>query len=169
MFALPVCRFTCSFALFFAASAIAADQVVEKPVAADTPDKFSQMIVALHHEMDTGGRYEFITPEEKGKVDADLNTMTALLQKSGSVDAMSQTDKVRLFNTQEHVNGILTHNDINRLICEHKAPLGSHLPITTCRTLGEIAHSRKSSQKMIYDAGSVGSTCLGQSFCRVKD
>jgi hypothetical protein len=155
-----------SSALLFAVSASATDQVVEKPVTADTPEKFAQTIAALNHEMDTGGRYEFISPDQRGKVEADLNSMASMLQKAGSVDAMPERDKVHLFNTQEHVNGLLVHNDSNRLICEHRAPLGSTIPITMCRTVGEIAHSRKAGQKMIFDAGTVGSTCLGQRSCR---
>lgn len=167
MRALSVFRLIGLSSLFFAAIAAAADdKVVEKPVAADTPEKFTLLIADLHHEMGTGGRYEFISPEQKGKVDADLSTMAAMLQKSGSVDAMKEQDKVRLFNTQEHVNGILAHNDINRLVCEHRAPLGSSIPITMCRTLGEIAHSRKTGQKSMEEAGIVGSTCMGQRFCK---
>ena len=68
------------------------------------------------------GRYEFIRPDDKAKVEADFDAMKALLQKAGSVETMSQQDKVHLFNLQENANGILTHSDSNRLVCEHTAP-----------------------------------------------
>jgi hypothetical protein len=155
----------CSLALFFVASSWA-DQVVQKPVAADTPDRFAQTIDQIHQEMNTGGRYEFIRPDEKAKVEVDLNTMASMLQKSGSVGAMSQSDKVSLFNTQEHVNGILTHSDSNRLICEHRAPTGSSIPRTTCQTMGEVETMRRATQKTMTDAAIVGSHCAGQSICK---
>ena len=44
--------------------------------------------------------------------------MTSLLNKAVSVAAMTMQDKVTLFNTQEHLNGILTHSDSERLVCE---------------------------------------------------
>jgi len=52
---------------------------------------------------------------------------------------------------QEEVNGILHHNDNNRLVCEHVAPVGSHLPVTTCRTYGEILGQRRADQKFLQD------------------
>jgi hypothetical protein len=154
----------CSTALFFAVSAWA-DQVIEKPVTADTPDKFAQTTDEIHQEMSSGGRYEFIRPDEKAKVEADLITMAAMLQKSGSVERMTQTEKVQLFNTQEHLNGILTHSDSNRLVCEHKAPVGTSIPRTTCQTFGEIEHSRKASNKLLQDAALTGSVCASPN-CR---
>ena len=129
----------------------AADGVVQKPVAADTPDKFAQTAAQVRKEMGAGGRYEFIRPDDKAKVDTDLNSMEAMLQKSGSVTAMNQDEKVQLFNTQEHLNGILTHSDRNRLVCENTAPTGSNLRRSTCLTAGEIELKRQRDQKGIQD------------------
>jgi hypothetical protein len=155
----------CSAALFFAASSWA-DQVVEKPVVADAPDKFAQTISHIHQEMSAGGRYEFIRPDEKAKVEVDLNTMASMLQKSGSVQAMSQSEKVNLFNTQEHVNGILTHSDSNRLICEHRAPTGTSIPRTMCQTLGEVETMRRATHKLMDDGAILGLRCMGQKINR---
>jgi hypothetical protein len=38
--------------------------------------------------MNTGGRYELIRPDDKGRANADLDAMSARLQKSGSVVTM---------------------------------------------------------------------------------
>ncbi|MBS0582469.1 MAG: hypothetical protein JSS42_05135 [Proteobacteria bacterium] len=129
----------------------AADKVVEKPVAADTPEKFAETAAQIRKEMGSGGRYEFIRPDDKAKADADLDTMAAMLQKAGSVSAMSQGDQVQLFNTQEHLNGILTHSDRNRLVCERRAPVGSNIPVNTCKTVAEIEKMRRDSQKYMND------------------
>ena len=134
-----------------AAASMASDKVNEKPVVADTPEKFAQTAEQIRAQMGTGGRYEFINPGDKGKVETDLNSIGAMLQKSGGVATMSQEDKVRLFNTQEHLNGLLTHSDSNRLVCERRAPVGTNIPLNTCKTVGEIEKNRRDSQKYMQD------------------
>jgi hypothetical protein len=145
-------------AVMLAAPALAA-KVEEKRVAADnadTPDKFDQVIDEVHQEMGTGGRYEFIKPDAKVQVDADLTAMDAMIKKAGSVSAMTPTTKVELFNHQEHLNGILTHNDGNRLVCERRPPMGTNIPVTTCKPVAEIEKMRRDSQKMMQDADKRG-------------
>ncbi|MEP6484644.1 MAG: hypothetical protein ABJB01_09345 [Rudaea sp.] len=158
-------RLVCLSALLFTASA-SADQVVEKPVASDTPDKFASTIEQIRHDMQSGGRYEYARPDEKANVNADLDAMAAMLQKSGSVSAMSQQEKVQLFNKQEHVNGILTHTDSNRLICEHHTVVGSTIPRTTCDTLGEIEHTRRATRDSMNQASLIGNVCANPKYCR---
>ena len=137
-----------------------ADEVIKNRVAADTVEKFQAVAAEVRNDMTSGGRYEYISAEDRAKVENDLNTMAAMLQKSGSVAAMSQPDKVRLFNTQESLNGVLTHSDSNRLVCEHKAPVGTSIPRTTCQTVAEIERNRKAGKDMIKEAGEVGSVCV---------
>jgi hypothetical protein len=131
--------------------AMAADKVVEKPIVADTPEKFAATAAQIRKEMGAEGRYEFIRPDDKAKADADLDAIAAMLQKAGSVSAMAEGDRVQLFNTQEHLNGILTHNDRNRLICERRAPVGTNIPQNTCKTVAEIEKMRRDSQKYMND------------------
>jgi hypothetical protein len=146
----------------FGSLSYAADGVVEKPVGADTPEKFAIAVKQIQAEMSTGGRYEFMRPDDRGKVSADLDTMQGLLSKAGSVDAMKMEDKIRLFNTQEHVNGVLVHNDANRLVCERRAPVGTSIPQTTCRTVGELERSRLANNKYMQDALGNGDICRQQ-------
>ncbi|HZP66205.1 MAG TPA: hypothetical protein VFB32_07840 [Rudaea sp.] len=141
--------------IFVAASLFAgaafADAVEKSRVVADTPDKFALTVKEVHDEMESGGRYEFIAANDRAKVDADMGAMQAMLDKAGAVAAMKQDEKVRLFNLQEHLNGLLTHNDRNRLVCENRAPVGSHIPITHCRTYGEVVTERQQDQKWMDD------------------
>jgi hypothetical protein len=130
-------------------------------VKAETSEAFAQAAAGIRSEMTQGGRYEFITTDEKTKANADLDAMTAMFQKSGSVAAMSQPERVQLFNTQEHLNGILTHSDRNRLVCEHKAPIGTNIAVTSCKTVAEIEKMRRDGQKMAMDGTSIGWTCRG--------
>ena len=130
-------------------------------VKSDTDAAFAQTATDVRSEMTVGGRYEFITGDEKAKVNADLDAMAAMFKKFGSVAAMSQPEKVQLFNMQEHLNGILTHSDRNRLICEHKPPLGSNIALTSCKTVAEIEKMRRDAQKMATDQTSNGWKCVG--------
>jgi hypothetical protein len=112
--------------------------VVEKPVLADTTEKFSEQTQQIHQDMELGGRYEFTSPADRQKVDRLLGQMATLLESAGSVDTMNHDMRIVLFNDQEEVNGILKHNDSNRLVCESRAPIGSNILRTTCRTHGQI-------------------------------
>ena len=132
-------------------AAVAADKVVEKPVAADTPEKFAEVSAQIRKEMGVDGRYEFISSADKVKANTDLDSMAAMLQKSGSVSAMPKDEQLQLFNTQEHLNGILTHSDRNRLVCESRRPMGSNIPQNTCRTVADIEKQRRDSQKYMND------------------
>ena len=120
-----------------------ANGVVEKPLRADTPETFAAQTEGIHREMQPGGRYEFANPSARNRVDALLDKMAGLLHDAGSVDAMNHDARIALFNSQEEINGILKHNDSNRLVCESRAPVGSHIPVTTCRTFGQIEHGRR--------------------------
>lgn len=134
-------------------SAYASDsKKIENPVAADTLAKFTDLDAAIRIQMAPGGHYEYMKSGDKQRVSTDLDRIDAMLQKAGSVDAMSVDDRLKLFNTQEHVNGLLTRNDSNRLVCERVAPLGSHIPQTSCRTYGQIERERMDTEKALQDA-----------------
>jgi hypothetical protein len=116
---------------------------------ADTAELFAATEASIRKDMEKDGRFEFITPAEKAAANHDLDTMMDLLKKAGSVSVMSMQDKVALFNTQEHLNGILTHSDSERLVCERNDKVGSHIQTTTCRTYGEIQRVRRDTQDLL--------------------
>jgi len=154
-----------SWAQTLSTSAMAADgksDAREQRVRADTAESFAATAAEVRRQMSaSGGRYEFIRPEEKGNVNADLDSMSAMFQKFGSVAAMNQPEKVQLFNTQEHLNGLLTHNDRDRLVCEHRPPMGSNIAVTSCKTVAEVEKMRRDSQKLAMDQESNGWKCRG--------
>lgn len=146
-----------------------ADDVIKKPVTADTPDKFVAVAQHIRDEMKAGGRYEFIRPDEHGKVEADLDAMQDMLTKAGSVDAMKADDRLRLFNTQEHLNGLLVHNDSNRLVCERRAPVGTSIPQTTCKTVAEIERQRSASGAYLQDREIGRDGCRNSTMCKSSE
>lgn len=148
-----VAAFSCF--LLFANPAIA-KKPVEKAVVADTAEKFVALAEAIRAQMAPGKRYEFLGKNDRMTVNQTLDLMASMLQKSGSVESMSAEDRTRLFNEQEKVNGILARNADDRLVCTHVAPVGSHLPVTQCRTAREIAQSRADYRRQSDELGNQG-------------
>jgi hypothetical protein len=118
----------------------------EVVVKADNKDDFAAVVTAVHQQMQPGGHYEFTSNKDRAAIDTQFGAMQSLFDKYGTVAQMDQGAKVQLFNEQEAVNAILTHNDSNRLVCEHIAPLGSNIPKTVCRTFGQIQQEQRDSQ-----------------------
>ncbi len=131
--------------------AIARDEVNKEPLVSRTLDTFNQNVDRIYKQMQPGGVYEHISPSEKTRVDHDIGTMRRLLQAHASQNDMPAGDKVALANAQEEVNGILSHNDNNRLICERSARTGSHIQTTRCRTYAEIVARRERDRKSVRD------------------
>jgi len=129
----------------------AANGTAEKPLVARTFETFKQDSARIRQQMRPGGVYEHASPSEQERVEAQLGTMYKLLEAHSAEAQMGETDKVALLNAQEEINGILQHNDNNRLVCEHVAPVGSHRPVTTCQTYGELMARQQNAQKDLLD------------------
>lgn len=151
----------------FATIATAKEHYRENSVKADTKDAFDQLADNVRREMQAGGKYEFIKPDEKPKVEKALDDMTKLFDEHDTVAAMTQDQKVALFNAQETVNSILTLRNRDRVICDNKPALGSHIPQTKCHTYEQEIEARQGAQKMMDDWGrplcvGKGMACGGQ-------
>jgi hypothetical protein len=59
---------------------------------------------------------------------------------------MDHDTQIQLFNAQEEVNGILKHNDGNRLVCERRKPIGSNIPQTHCHTFRQIEETARNTK-----------------------
>jgi|SRR5882724_8775578 len=120
-------------------------QVIEKPLVAQTLDSFTQESTRIREQMQPGGIYGFMKAADRVRVETRLSDMQKLLQDHAAETDMPRADKIALVNVQEEVNGILRHNDSNRLVCERRAPVGSNIPVTTCNTYGELEEQRRGS------------------------
>ncbi len=120
---------------------------LERIVVADSSDKFVVLAKAIRQEMAPGGRFEFIAGRSRAEVNDGLDNMAAMMEKSGSVAAMKEEQKIELFNIQEKVNGLLAKNANDRLICTYVSPVGSHLPVKKCETLGAIEKNRANARR----------------------
>jgi hypothetical protein len=121
------------------------------PVKAETKDAFETMVRNVRTEMEPGGQYAYVKPDERDKVESGLAQMQALFDKNESVQAMSADQKIALFNAQEAVNAILNSRDRDRLICERGAVPGSRIVSTSCHTYGQIEALQQASQKLMQE------------------
>ena len=123
----------------------------EKQVNAETKEAFADISQNVRRQMDTGGKYEFVPPDERTKIDKSFGEMTALFDQFDTVSAMNQDAKVKLFNNQEIVNSILTKRDRDRVICVNQAPIGSHIRQTSCHTYAQEVQAHQETQKQMSD------------------
>lgn len=153
--------------LALAASAAAAkENYHEKTFNADTKEKFQAVADNVRKEMEAGGRYEYVKPQERATIERSLADMDALFTATGGVENMKQDDKVKLFNEQEVINSILTRRDRDRVICEDKPKLGSHVRTTNCHTYGQEEEARRGSRDVMGEwtrRGCAVAGCVGSS------
>jgi hypothetical protein len=155
-----------TISLVLAAPAAAKENYHEKTFNADTREKFQAVADDVRKEMEPGGRYEYVKAKERATIEQSLAEMDALFTASGGVEKMKQDDKVKLFNDQEVVNSILTRRDKDRVICEDKPKLGSHVRTTGCHTYGQEEDARRGSKDQMDEwtrRGCAVAGCIGSS------
>lgn len=123
----------------------------EKAFNADSRDKFEAVAADVRKQMDAGGRYQYVKPDERTKIDTALTEMTAMFAANDSVAAMPEATKIKLFNDQEVVNSILTQRDGDRVICTKVAPVGSHIPVTSCHTYAQEVEARNGTKNQMNE------------------
>lgn len=121
----------------------------EPVVKADTKENFEAVAAAIQQQMQPGGRWQFVDNSERNTIDGSFADMRGLYGKFNSVDKMDQAAKVRLLAAQSTVNAILTRRDGERLICKSETPVGSHLPVKTCRTYAQIQAEERGAQQSL--------------------
>ncbi len=133
--------------LLVAAVASAKENYKEPTFNADSKDKFDTVAAGLREQIKPGGRYEYVSTNERFTINQKLDDMTALFATHDSVAGMSQENKIQLFNDQEAINSILSKRDGERVICKKEAPIGSHIPVTTCHTYAQEQEAHKVATK----------------------
>lgn len=133
-----------------------------KPVVkADSKENFEAIVAAIHQQMQPGGRWQYIDNNERATIDGSFADMGKLYDQFGSVDKMDQTAKMRLLADQTTINTILTRKDGDRLICRSDIPVGSHLPVKTCKTYAQIQAEQNGAQEFLRTRGATIQTKTG--------
>lgn len=82
--------------------------------------------------LNPGGAYEFLSTQDRARVQQEITAMNDLFQRYGNVEAMGGAQRVELYNAQETVNRILTRGRAGTTRCTWAQPTGSHIPRTLC-------------------------------------
>jgi len=139
------------------AQAMASENKPDPVLTAQTKDAFLKQATGIRAQMATGGRYQFIKEDEKRTVEQRLSSIDGILTKHLADGHLGAEEKLQIVNAQEEVNAILTQRDSKRLVCEHKAPTGSHRVQSTCRTYGEIEEEHRNTQDFMRQSQAVKS------------
>lgn len=125
-------------------------------VRADTKENFEAVVAAIHKQMEPGGRWQFVSPGERTTIDGNFADMQKLYDKFGSVDKMDANTRMQLAADQSSINAILTQKDGDKLICESIVPVGSHLPVKTCKTFAQIQQEQRNAQNQLMQKAQQG-------------
>lgn len=128
-----------------------------KPVIkADSKENFEAIVAAIHQQMQPGGRWQFIDKSERNTINGAFADMAKLYDQFGSVDKMGANAKMRMLSDQSTVNAILTRRDGDRLICKNELPVGSHLPVKTCKTYAQVQAEQRGASEMLRTLNTTG-------------
>ena len=119
------------------------------PVAANDTT-FGQQHQAIRRALSDGKTYSELDARQRGDVLAALDRIAAALAKPGGLDALSEADKIQVFNDQELVNTLLSNAyEDSRLVCERVRTTGSHRQTSQCFTVAERRRIREQSQEAL--------------------
>jgi hypothetical protein len=133
----------------FAGDKSAAELAVKKIT---DPAEFKALTVSLQTEMQPGGRYAYVKPDEHRRIDADFQKIQALLEKQAAGVELSQVELAQQYTAQSEANALFHQRDGDREVCERVEPIGSHVPKMVCQTYAHIQESRKNAQNVLYQA-----------------
>lgn len=118
--------------LLLATTAALAGEPSGKPFDLSTPQSFHEQAAQVHAGLSPGGMYGFLSTQDRARVEQEIATMDALLQRHGNIQAMDGAQRVELYNAQESANMILTRGRDGTIRCAWAQQTGSHVPRTLC-------------------------------------
>ncbi|GEM_PF-1682607 len=118
--------------LLAAGAALAGAESAPAPFNISNAQDFAQQAAAVRSGLQSGGEYANLSARDRDLVMRDIDLMTALMQRRGSIEAMSGGERVRMFNAQSESNRLLTGDVSDYVICDFGPQTGSHLPSTQC-------------------------------------
>ena len=118
-------------------------------VKADTKANFEAVEAAIKQQMGQGGRWQYVTPGERTTIEGNFADMAKIYDRYGDVAKMDASVKMRVLADQGSINAILTKRDGDKLICKSEIPVGSHLPVKTCRTYAQMQAEERLAQRSL--------------------
>ncbi len=103
-----------------------------RPFDISTPQSFHEQAAQVRAGLGAGGEYAFLSAQDRTRVEREIATMNALLQRHGNIEAMTGAQRVDLYNAQETANMILTRGREGIIRCAWAPRTGSLIPRTFC-------------------------------------
>lgn len=122
------------------------DSSKELVIKATTLEAFDKDVVELRKSIEEG-RFSVISRAEKSSVEKDLDEIRSLLESKGSVDGLSEVERIRVINAQERANATLLKNDGDRLVCEFRRGTGSKRKERFCSTVLQIKQQQEAGRR----------------------
>ncbi|HZH43200.1 MAG TPA: hypothetical protein VEY50_03835 [Lysobacter sp.] len=94
------------------------------------------------------GRYGSLDEKKRQALFDHQDKVTRLLEGKRSVDDLSQTDRIAVFNSLEAIESIVNDAEDDRMVCERVKPVGSNRPKTVCMTVAERRAAREAANHM---------------------
>lgn len=125
---------TAGATLLFAAGPVLAggDANAPAPFNISSAQDFAQQAAAVREGLQPGGEYAGLSARNRYLVTRNLDFMTALMQEHGGIEAMTGSERVRMYNAQSETNRLLTGDAAGSVTCAWGPQTGSHLSSTQC-------------------------------------
>lgn len=102
------------------------------PLDISTPQSFRDQAAQVEAGLQPDGAYAFVSARDRATVEQQLQAMTSLFQRYGTIESMDGARRVELYNAQELINRILTRGRTGATRCAWARQTGSHIPRTLC-------------------------------------
>lgn len=140
---------------FILAVAVASLFVLTPAFAADTLQGLQtrQQFEAMRAQVSKGladrdDKFREISAADQAKLTETLNRMEQRWQAAGDGGTLTQAEQVAMVNDQEVVATILDNGaKDSRVVCERVQQIGSNLPKSVCKTVGQRRREMEQAQK----------------------
>lgn len=112
-------------------------------------EQFADQAATIRQQMNSGGRFSYVSAAERQDIERQLDIITQLLAKRAG-GRLSDNEQLDLLAAQETANAILTQRDGKRLICEYTAPTGSNRKVKQCITYADRVNAHTETRRMMF-------------------
>lgn len=145
------------FALCVLALLAVSGQAFAAAKPAVSAEAFAQVATQIRAQMLPGGKYAGLSASDQRAARNDLNEIQGLMERRGPVTKMNHLNVMRVYNVQEHLNGVLTGDLAQRQFCSSPAIAGTFAMI--CQTYSQIERSGSG-----FDSSSIPQSTLPSAF-----
>lgn len=149
-FSLALSILVCSFVIA-PASVVAKDAF---DLSATSAEEFRKQADALRAEMNAQGKHASLSSADKSRIGKQLDNLQKLYDNRAAGKEFKRSDEAKLVNASEEINGILSGNEDDRLVCEQVRKLGTNRTERVCMTVAERNERREEAARDLRNQGS---------------